>query len=114
METPWCDLHDWEARARGWTVSSIGPLALRTETVAAAVLGAVRVGRDVLIVPATAKSEFWSALESYGPSDFLWNFGARRAAPRASRLERSYRRAGHWNFSVSVFSRVSAILFGCQ
>jgi 16S rRNA (uracil1498-N3)-methyltransferase len=31
------------ARARGWRVVSIGPLALRTETVAAAVLGAVRV-----------------------------------------------------------------------
>jgi 16S rRNA (uracil1498-N3)-methyltransferase len=31
------------ARARGWTVVSIGPFALRTETVAAAVLGAVRV-----------------------------------------------------------------------
>ncbi|HEY8089170.1 MAG TPA: RsmE family RNA methyltransferase [Polyangiaceae bacterium] len=32
-----------EARARGWLVVSLGPLALRTETVAAAVLGAVRV-----------------------------------------------------------------------
>ena len=31
------------ARALGWTVCSLGPLALRTETVAAAVLGAVRV-----------------------------------------------------------------------
>jgi len=31
------------AESRGWTVVSIGPLALRTETVAAAVLGAVRV-----------------------------------------------------------------------
>ena len=31
------------ARTRGWTVCSLGPLALRTETVAAAVLGAVRV-----------------------------------------------------------------------
>jgi 16S rRNA (uracil1498-N3)-methyltransferase len=31
------------ARASGWTIVSIGPLALRTETVAAAVLGAVRV-----------------------------------------------------------------------
>jgi 16S rRNA (uracil1498-N3)-methyltransferase len=30
-------------RTRGWTVASLGPLALRTETVAAAVLGAVRV-----------------------------------------------------------------------
>ncbi len=30
-------------RTRGWTVCSLGPLALRTETVAAAVLGAVRV-----------------------------------------------------------------------
>ena len=32
-----------EARARGWLVVSLGPLALRTETVPAAVLGAVRV-----------------------------------------------------------------------
>jgi 16S rRNA (uracil1498-N3)-methyltransferase len=32
-----------EAAARGWTLASLGPLALRTETVAAAVLGAVRV-----------------------------------------------------------------------
>jgi 16S rRNA (uracil1498-N3)-methyltransferase len=32
-----------EARATGWTIASLGPLALRTETVAAAVLGAVRV-----------------------------------------------------------------------
>jgi 16S rRNA (uracil1498-N3)-methyltransferase len=31
------------ARANGWKVVSLGPLALRTETVAAAVLGAVRV-----------------------------------------------------------------------
>ena len=31
------------AAARGWSVCSLGPLALRTETVAAAVLGAVRV-----------------------------------------------------------------------
>lgn len=31
------------ARARGWSVVSLGPLVLRTETVAAAVLGAVRV-----------------------------------------------------------------------
>ncbi len=31
------------ARALGWAVCSLGPLALRTETVAAAVLGAVRV-----------------------------------------------------------------------
>jgi 16S rRNA (uracil1498-N3)-methyltransferase len=31
------------ARSRGWRVVSLGPLALRTETVAAAVLGAVRV-----------------------------------------------------------------------
>ncbi len=31
------------ARSRGWYVASLGPLALRTETVAAAVLGAVRV-----------------------------------------------------------------------
>lgn len=33
---------EW-AIARGWTAASLGPLALRTETVAAAVLGAVRV-----------------------------------------------------------------------
>ena len=32
-----------EARSRGWLVVSLGPFALRTETVAAAVLGAVRV-----------------------------------------------------------------------
>jgi 16S rRNA (uracil1498-N3)-methyltransferase len=32
-----------EARAAGWTVASLGPLALRTETVAGAVLGAVRI-----------------------------------------------------------------------
>jgi 16S rRNA (uracil1498-N3)-methyltransferase len=32
-----------DARARGWLVVSLGPFALRTETVAAAVLGAVRV-----------------------------------------------------------------------
>jgi 16S rRNA (uracil1498-N3)-methyltransferase len=32
-----------EARAAGWTIASLGPLALRTETVAAAVLGAVRI-----------------------------------------------------------------------
>ena len=32
-----------EAVAAGWTVASLGPLTLRTETVAAAVLGAVRV-----------------------------------------------------------------------
>jgi 16S rRNA (uracil1498-N3)-methyltransferase len=32
-----------EARAHGWLIASLGPLALRTETVAAAVLGAVRV-----------------------------------------------------------------------
>jgi 16S rRNA (uracil1498-N3)-methyltransferase len=31
------------ARAAGWTIASLGPLALRTETVAAAVLGAARV-----------------------------------------------------------------------
>jgi RsmE family RNA methyltransferase len=31
------------ARDLGWTVVSIGPFVLRTETVAAAVLGAVRV-----------------------------------------------------------------------
>jgi 16S rRNA (uracil1498-N3)-methyltransferase len=31
------------ARSTGWQVVSLGPLALRTETVAAAVLGAVRV-----------------------------------------------------------------------
>ena len=32
-----------ESRSRGWLVVSLGPLALRTETVAAAVLGAVRI-----------------------------------------------------------------------
>jgi 16S rRNA (uracil1498-N3)-methyltransferase len=32
-----------EARSRGWLVVSLGPFTLRTETVAAAVLGAVRV-----------------------------------------------------------------------
>jgi 16S rRNA (uracil1498-N3)-methyltransferase len=32
-----------EAAAQGFVVASLGPLALRTETVAAAVLGAVRV-----------------------------------------------------------------------
>jgi 16S rRNA (uracil1498-N3)-methyltransferase len=32
-----------EARSRGWLVVSLGPFALRTETVAAAVLGAVRI-----------------------------------------------------------------------
>jgi 16S rRNA (uracil1498-N3)-methyltransferase len=32
-----------EARARGWTIVTLGPGVLRTETVAAAVLGAVRV-----------------------------------------------------------------------
>jgi 16S rRNA (uracil1498-N3)-methyltransferase len=32
------------ATATGWTIASLGPLTLRTETVAAAVLGAVRVG----------------------------------------------------------------------
>jgi 16S rRNA (uracil1498-N3)-methyltransferase len=32
-----------EARSRGWLVVSLGPFALRTETVAAAVLGAARV-----------------------------------------------------------------------
>ncbi len=31
------------ARTRGWAIASLGPLALRTETVAAAVLGAVRI-----------------------------------------------------------------------
>jgi 16S rRNA (uracil1498-N3)-methyltransferase len=31
------------ARGRGWKITSLGPIALRTETVAAAVLGAVRV-----------------------------------------------------------------------
>jgi len=38
-----------EARAaeeRGWTLASLGPLVLRTETVAAAVLGAVRIFGD--------------------------------------------------------------------
>jgi 16S rRNA (uracil1498-N3)-methyltransferase len=32
------------ASANGWTIASLGPLILRTETVAAAVLGAVRIG----------------------------------------------------------------------
>ncbi len=32
------------ATARGWKTASLGPLVLRTETVAAAVLGAVRIG----------------------------------------------------------------------
>lgn len=32
-----------EALAAGWTIASLGPFALRTETVAAAVLGAVRI-----------------------------------------------------------------------
>jgi 16S rRNA (uracil1498-N3)-methyltransferase len=35
-----------QARAAGWHLASIGPLMLRTETVAAAVLGAVRVWSD--------------------------------------------------------------------
>jgi 16S rRNA (uracil1498-N3)-methyltransferase len=35
------------ARASGWTIASLGPHALRTETVAAAVLGAVRVWRGL-------------------------------------------------------------------
>lgn len=35
------------AESRGWTVASIGPLAVRTETVAAAVLGAVRVWSEM-------------------------------------------------------------------
>jgi 16S rRNA (uracil1498-N3)-methyltransferase len=39
LETSEVDL----ARERGWTVVSIGPFALRTETVAAAVLGALRI-----------------------------------------------------------------------
>jgi len=39
LEAPEVD----EARSRGWLVVSLGPFALRTETVAAAVLGAVRV-----------------------------------------------------------------------
>ncbi len=37
-----------QARALGWSVVSLGPLALRTETVAAAVLGAVRVWRGLV------------------------------------------------------------------
>lgn len=36
-----------EARVRGWHVASLGPFVLRTETVAAAVLGAVRIGRGL-------------------------------------------------------------------
>jgi 16S rRNA (uracil1498-N3)-methyltransferase len=35
-----------QARAAGWTIASLGAIALRTETVAAAVLGAVRVWTD--------------------------------------------------------------------
>jgi 16S rRNA (uracil1498-N3)-methyltransferase len=35
-----------QARARGWIVASLGAVVLRTETVAAAVLGAVRVWTD--------------------------------------------------------------------
>lgn len=37
------DVEVEQARSRGWHTVSLGPLALRTETVAAAVLGAVRV-----------------------------------------------------------------------
>ncbi len=36
------------ARARGWTISSMGPFILRTETVAAAVLGAVLIAGNLL------------------------------------------------------------------
>lgn len=35
------------AVARGWKAASLGPLVLRTETVAAAVLGAVRIGSEL-------------------------------------------------------------------
>ena len=35
-----------EAATRGWKLASLGPLILRTETVAACVLGAVRVWRS--------------------------------------------------------------------
>jgi 16S rRNA (uracil1498-N3)-methyltransferase len=37
-----------QARAAGWHLASLGPLTLRTETVAAAVLGAVRVWSDAV------------------------------------------------------------------
>jgi 16S rRNA (uracil1498-N3)-methyltransferase len=37
-----------EAQTRGWAVASLGPFAIRTETVAAAVLGAVRVWEGLL------------------------------------------------------------------
>ena len=40
------------ARAGGWTIASLGAIALRTETVAAAVLGAVRVWTGAFDVPA--------------------------------------------------------------
>ncbi len=48
------------ARDLGWSVTSIGPLVLRTETVAAAVLGAVRV---------------WSALEDAPSAEALLERG---------------------------------------
>lgn len=43
-----------QARTLGWVVTSLGPLVLRTETVAAAVLGAVRVWSG--LEPASAES----------------------------------------------------------
>ena len=39
------------ATARGWEAASLGPLVLRTETVAAAVLGAVRIGSGLWTPP---------------------------------------------------------------
>jgi len=39
------------ATARGWKATSLGPLLLRTETVAAAVLGAVRVWSGLRVEP---------------------------------------------------------------
>jgi 16S rRNA (uracil1498-N3)-methyltransferase len=39
------------ATARGWEATSLGPLVLRTETVAAAVLGAVRIGSGLWTPP---------------------------------------------------------------
>ena len=66
-----------EARSRGWHIVSLGPLALRTETVAAAVLGAVRVWEGSRVMPAYPKR------------------GARlRAAPRPRRRAPRDRGAG--------------------
>jgi 16S rRNA (uracil1498-N3)-methyltransferase len=46
-----------EAREAGWLVVSLGPVILRTETVAAAVLGAVRVWSGLPKRPHTDSSE---------------------------------------------------------